>query len=229
MLNLAAAPDAPAEAFRNAVAIVPWNIVVVLLLELFFYNLRQMEIEKENARFRYLSLKKQMNPHFLFNCLNVLASLAYEDADKTNLFAKKLSGVYRYLLATAETPSVSVKEELEFVNSYLYLEKIRFVEALQVSIDAERLDSRGKVVPSAVQSLVENALKHNVCSESSPLRIEIRADDAGISVSNRLQLRSSAERNGFGLDNLRRQYSILGREISVSSDSEEFRVRLPYL
>lgn len=91
------------------------------------------------------------------------------------------------------------------------------------------LGTNGALSPEYTNSVSLNLLAGSARSESSPLRIEIRADDAGISVSNRLQLRSSAERNGFGLDNLRRQYSILGREISVSSDSEEFRVRLPYL
>ena len=87
--------------------IILWNSLIVLFIELFFYNHRQTEhqyrlivMEKEKALYQFKALKNQINPHFLFNSLNVLASLAYEDAEKTNRFAKKLSGVYRYLLAT---------------------------------------------------------------------------------------------------------------------------------
>ena len=115
-----------------------WNSLIVLFIELFFYNRRQIEqqrrlalMEKEKALYHFETLKNQINPHFLFNSLNVLASLAYEDAEKTNRFAKKLSGVYRYLLTTHDRPSVSVAEELAFVESYLYLERIRFGNALR--------------------------------------------------------------------------------------------------
>ena len=76
-------------------------------------------IEKEKIQYQYETLKAQINPHFLFNSLNVLSSLAYSDAEKTNLFAKKLSGVYRYLLLTNNRPMVTLKEELAFLESYL--------------------------------------------------------------------------------------------------------------
>lgn len=126
--------------------IVLWNSLIVLFIELFFYNRRQTEqqrqlalMEKEKAIYQFEALKNQINPHFLFNSLNVLASLAYEDAEKTNRFAKKLSGVYRYLLTTHDRPLVTVAEELAFVESYLYLERIRFGDALRIEIaDCEK-------------------------------------------------------------------------------------------
>lgn len=119
-----------------------WNSIIVLFIELFFYNKRQIEnenklniIEKEKAIYQFEALKNQINPHFLFNSLNVLSSLAYQDAEKTNLFTKKLSNVYRYLLTTHDRPTVTLQEELQFVDSYLYLEQIRFGDTLQVFIE----------------------------------------------------------------------------------------------
>lgn len=104
--------------------------MVVSLIEIFLYHKSQLEnemklniAEKEKAVYQFETLKNQINPHFLFNSLNVLSSLAYQDAEKANLFAKKLSSVYRYLLATHERETVTLQEEMQFVDSYLYLEK----------------------------------------------------------------------------------------------------------
>lgn len=106
---------------KMSLPVVLWNSMIVLLIEIFFYQQSQMEaekklaiIEKEKIQYQYETLKAQINPHFLFNSLNVLSSLAYSDAEKTNLFAKKLSGVYRYLLLTNNRPMVTLKEELAF-------------------------------------------------------------------------------------------------------------------
>lgn len=118
-----------------------WNCIVVLLIEVFFYHREQVEtekrlalIEKEKLQYQYDTLKAQVNPHFLFNSLNVLSSLAYEDAEKTNLFAKKLSNIYRYVLQANTRRTVPVSEELAFLESYIFLEKIRFGDALRFEI-----------------------------------------------------------------------------------------------
>ena len=216
---------------KSALPAVPWNWIMTLLIELFFNAMRQTEMEKEKALWQFKMLKNQVNPHFLFNSLNVLSSLAYQDAEKTNLFAKKLSSVYRYLLATHERPTVTLGEELDFVRSYLYLEQIRFGEALHMEIVRCSAEVLGRqVIPASIQMLVENAIKHNVCTHNAPLSISVAADDGGVVVTNNLQVRNYVNRSGTGLDNLRRQYAMYGMVIEAGGTPDgRFVVTLPFV
>ena len=171
-----------------------------------------------------------MRPHFLFNSLNVIASLAYQDADMTNLFAKKLAEVYRYLLTTHDRQTVSLEEELRFTEAYLYLEKIRFGEALQVIISSDGMQNHHAVIPASLQMTVENAIKHNTATTKSPLIINIVISKEGIIVSNNLQLRTCVgTKNGMGLVNLRKQYSLHGRKLTVRRTTTEFVIQIPYV
>lgn len=212
-----------------------WNCIVVLLIEIFFYYKRQIEserriamIEKEKIQYQYETLKAQVNPHFLFNSLNVLSSLAYEDSAKANLFAKKLSNIYRYVLLTNTRPTVPISEELSFLNSFIYLEKIRFGEALHFEVINDS-DSNGQIIPVSLQLLVENATKHNIASSEHPLKIRIHITNENIIVSNNLQLRHSVEKGGYGLSNLRKQYGLYGEKIVIKQNPETFTVILPYI
>jgi two-component system LytT family sensor kinase len=221
---------------RGSLPVIPWNWIIVLQIEIFFYSLQRAEIEKqlvviekEKALYQFEVLKNQINPHFLFNSLNVLASLAYQDAEKTNRFAKKLSTVYRYLLTTHGRPTVTLQEELSFVESYLYLEHIRFGDALNVEIEDDLKNHQRLVIPASIQMLVENALKHNISTKKSPLVIRIAIDGEGIAVRNNLQLRNSVTSNGAGLENLQRQYALYGGRIEVMETDGEFVVRLPFI
>ncbi len=214
---------------KSILPIIPWNLIVVLQIEIFFYNLQQTEIEKEKALYQFKVLKNQINPHFLFNSLNILASLAYQDASKTNLFAKKLSSVYRYLLTTQEQQTVTLEEELDFVDSYLYLEHIRFGDSFHVEITNHHGNNNRLVIPASVQMLVENALKHNISTTKSPLRIDIAIGDNEITVSNNLQLRNYVHQNGTGLQNLQRQYALYNKRIEIIKNEKEFIVRMPFI
>lgn len=221
---------------RTALPLILWNSSIVLLIEIFRYSQQQVEVEKqlaiaqkEKALYQFEALKNQINPHFLFNSLNVLASLSYQDAEKTNLFAKKLSGVYRYLLATHEHSVVTLREELSFVDSYLFLEYIRFGEALHVEIRNGTSFPGKKVIPASLQMLVENALKHNICSINQPLSVCITVFEDHIVVRNNLQLRNSVTKGGIGLDNLRKQYAIYEKQINVEQTDTAFTVTLPFI
>lgn len=214
---------------KNSLLIIPWNCTIVLLIEIFFYHLRQTEIEKEKALYQFKILKDQINPHFLFNSLNVLASLAYQDAARTNLFAKKLSNVYRYLLSTHERQTVMLEEELQFVDSYLYLEQIRFGKTLQVIIENDGQNQHKAVIPASLQMLVENALKHNVSTSKSPLVIHVAINNNGIIVSNKLQLRNYVTKNRMGLSNLKKQYSLYDKELSIIITKTDFIVEIPFI
>lgn len=226
-------PDSGVSSFSLPLLI--WNSIIVLLIEIFFYNQRQIEaekkmalMEKEKMRYQYEMLKAQINPHFLFNSLNVLSSLAYQDAEKANLFAKKMSGIYRYLLLTNERPTVTLKEELAFLDSYLFLEQIRFENALFVEID-NRTDANPEVIPVSLQLLVENAIKHNITTPGCPLTVRITISDEWITVSNNLQLRSTVDKGGVGLKNLRDQYTMHNKTIEISNTGTEFVVKIPFL
>ena len=214
------------------------NAIVVLLLSLYLYGKYQMEsqqrlscMEKEKMRYQFEALKNQVNPHFLFNSLNVLASLAYQDANKTNLFTKKLAEVYRYLLNTSNHQTVSLEEELRFTKAFLYLEEIRFGNALQVIID-DATDGKksARVIPASLQMLVENAIKHNIATTTSPLVIHICISRKSIIVSNNLQLRSYVgSKNGIGLTNLRNQYILHGEDFKIQKNEKEFVVEMPFI
>lgn len=212
------------------------NFILVLFIQIYLYTRQQAEnelklsrMEKEKAEYQFEALKNQLNPHFLFNSLNVLSSLAYQDPDKTNRFAKKLSQVYRYLLTTQNRLTVTVEEELRFVDSYLYLEKIRFGDSLNVKINTDEHCLQRAIVPASIQLLIENALKHNINNEQHPLSIEVNITEKGVTVRNNVQLLTGVARNGLGLKNLQQQYAFHGLDINIHSSDKEFVVSLPYI
>lgn len=211
------------------------NCIIVLMIELFFYNKRELEtekqmavVEKDKVEYMYESLKAQVNPHFLFNSLNVLSSLTYEDPKKANLFTKKLSNIYRYVLSSKAHEAVPLSEEILFLQSYFFLEKIRFNDALFLDIIDETAETK-YVIPVSLQLLVENATKHNIATAESPLIIKIHLTSQYIRVSNNLQLRNNSAKNGYGLDNLQKQYTIYGKQITMQKTNTEFIVELPYI
>lgn len=213
-----------------------WNSIVVLVVELLFWSKKLLEnkvrlatAEKEKAQYQFEALKNQINPHFLFNSLNVLSALTWQDADKANRFAKKLSSVYRYLLTTQEQMKVPLQDELDFVESYVYLEQIRFGETLHIRIECDKQALGRSIVPASIQMLVENALKHNTNTTLSPLEITIRIDKEWATVSNNIQLRNSVGKSRVGLKNLEAQYNIHHRHIAISRSGDTFTVRVPLL
>lgn len=222
--------------FKELLPSILLNGITVLFIEIFLFDKRQIEnemklhlIEKEKAVYQFEALKNQINPHFLFNSLNVLSSLAYQDAGKTNQFAKKLSNVYRYLLTTHERPYVRLEEELQFVDSYLFLEQIRFGKTLKIIIEDDGNNRHRAIIPASLQMLVENAIKHNISTYKSPLIIHITINGDGATVSNNLQLRNYVIKNGMGLSNLKKQYSLYGQEVSIIKTDVNFIVKLPFI
>nr|WP_315035137.1 histidine kinase [uncultured Chryseobacterium sp.] len=227
--------DGDPEMIKSTIFIILWNSIIVLLIEIFFYSQRQIDaenkmavMEKEKIQYQYETLKAQINPHFLFNSLNVLSSLAYEDPEKANLFAKKMSGVYRYLLLTNEHPVVTLKEELAFLDSYIFLEKIRFENNLLIELN-NSTDGHRKVIPVSLQLLLENAVKHNITTSTQPLTVHIEISEEGITVSNNLQLRKTADSGGVGLKNLEKQYALYHKTMTITKTDNKFIVKIPFL
>lgn len=201
----------------------------------FLFNWRQAavdaeQLKRESVRAQYESLRNQVNPHFLFNSLNALSNLVYQDPDKAARFIKQLADVYRYVLDTRDREVVKLEEELEFLKAYFFLQQIRFGEKLKMDVQVMNRD--GGVAPLALQMLVENAIKHNIIADAQPLSVSVTERDGRIWVSNTLQKRSTPdeEGSGLGLDNIRRRYSFLsGKPVEVMTEGGIFSVGLPVL
>lgn len=213
-----------------------WNCLFVLLLELLIHTQEQMEYErkimtaeKEKALYQLYALKTQVNPHFLFNSLNVLASLTYESPELANKFVKKLSAVYRYILTTSQNPTVNLSDEMRFVSTYLYLEKMRHGDSLLVDIRETPNMGTRQIIPVSVQMLIENALKHNTATPDKPLTILIDEGVNGVTVSNNIQRRNNVNNTGVGLKNLRKQYELHHLQIIISENDNRFTVFLPFV
>lgn len=217
-----------------------YSVIITLIVCLFlhgrefFLNWRKLELDtaqlrNENLTSRYESLKNQMDPHFLFNSLNVLTNLVYQDADRSAAFIRQLADVYRYVLDTRHSELVSLNEERKFVNAYLYLNRIRFGDKLIVD---DQLDGAGGWVPPlAIQMVVENAIKHNVISEEDPLTIKLLIRDGYVVVENNLQRRHQVEATtGIGLENISKRYEMISHKtIRVEETPHTFRVCLPLI
>jgi two-component system LytT family sensor kinase len=186
------------------------------------------QLKQQNLENELSALKNQIDPHFLFNSLNSLSSLIREN-DKATQFVNKLSYMYRYILQSGETNLVPVKDELKFLDSYSFLMQTRYRDRIQieVNIDATLLDR--EVPPLALQSLVENSVKHNEISSTNPLTIKVYSSGDSLFVENPIRTRSTmAEGMGTGLYNLKKRYLLLlKKEVLVSTDNDIFKVELP--
>lgn len=189
------------------------------------------QLKSENIASQYQSLKDQLNPHFLFNSLNVLSNLVYESADKSAGFIQQLSRIYRYVLEVQEEELLPAEQELAFAESYLALQKIRFEKSLEYFIDVK--ESKGLFLPPlSLQLLLENAIKHNIVSLEHPLKIMIVQERGTLLVKNRLQPKLTQETigNGIGLSNIVKRYALLSdRKPKIKQTANEFIVELPLL
>jgi len=188
------------------------------------------KLQKENLRTQYEMLKTQVNPHFLFNILNVLASLVHMDAYKAEAFVKEFSQTYRYLLDVKDKTLVSLREELSFMKSYLFLQQIRFEEGLDCVIDIDEAFLDDLLPPVDLQMLIENAIKHNIISKSKPLIIDIYEEDSYIVIKNNLQKRTHVESTGIGLENLEEKYKLLADFNPAFAEKENYFIaKLPLI
>ncbi len=189
---------------------------------------REQQLREENLKYKYINLKTQVNPHFLFNSLNTLSELVYEDPKKADNYIQKLSGIYRYILEHEETDLVLLAEEVTFVKQYFDLQKERTGEKVLLNMHIEHADTY-KVIPVSLQILVENALKHNSASESRPLKITIRREGMFVVVSNTIQRKNVLDNSyGTGLSNLKERVKLVtGMEMVVNHNNDEFTVKIP--
>jgi hypothetical protein len=196
-------------------------------------NLRKVtSLQRERMMFEYEHLKSQVNPHFLFNSLNTLTSLIEEDSEMAMSYTSRLSDLYRNMLAYRDKDLIYLYEEWEILENYMYIQQSRFGKALRlnVSIQDELMYSK-RIVPLALQLLVENAIKHNIVSQSLPLTITIEATEDSITIRNVLRPKISKEKGaGLGLLNIRNRYSLLTKKsINFGITNNEYIVTLPLI
>ena len=193
--------------------------------------LEKEQLEKENIISQYETLKNQINPHFLFNSLNVLSSLIHEDINKAEEFIDDFASVYRYVLDVSTKQVVPLKREMDFIHSYFFLQKIRFGENLKITINMKQDISKLLILPLSLELLVENAIKHNAVSKEKPLNVIIEMTDEYIVVRNNLQIRNEPIiSTGIGLKNIKERYFLYNKSQPIFlQTNSEFIAKIPLI
>ena len=188
------------------------------------------EMKQEKLRIDYSALQDQLNPHFLFNNLSVLKSLIIYDKDKAITFTENFTDVYRYVLQSNKKQLVNLKDELASLESYLALHKERLGKGLNVKSTISKDAITKNIPPLTVQLIVENAIKHNIASEDSPLYIDIITEDDYVIIRNNIQARETSYSTHTGLSNLIKRYEILSdKQPVVDKDEQYFTVKIPLI
>lgn len=223
---------------NNALITSVVNIILMITLEawLLYMENRQARkmaenLERELALIRFEVLKSQINPHFLFNSLNVLSGLINKDVDKAQQFVDEFSVVYRYVLETIEKQVVTLGDELGFMRSYMFLQQIRYGEHLVLQVNVPSHQLQKLMPPLSLQLVLENALKHNEISPVKPLIIEIKSEERMLEVRNILQPKiSSGKSTGVGQSNLFKRYELLQCEVpSFTVENNFYVAKLPLI
>lgn len=216
------------------------SMLVITIYEAVYFMKRYMrsaaeteQLKREMVQSQLETLKNQVNPHFLFNSLNTLVSIIPDDKDVAVEFVRKLSKVYRYILEIKDRELITLQEELDFLNSYIFLQKIRFGDNLVIKLNIPEHLMEHQVVPLSLQMLLENAMKHNIVSTEKPLHIDVSIgkDDQTIVVRNNLQLKQQVmDSTGTGLKNISHRYLFAsGREVETIVSTSAFMVALPLI
>jgi len=193
-------------------------------------NTQLLKLQKENLQAQFDVLKQQVNPHFLFNSLNVLTSLIKLEPNLAEKFSEQLSKVYRYVLENKDNELVDLNTELNFLDAYIFLLNIRFVDKLRVNINIPEERRSDLIIPLAMQLLIENAIKHNIMSKSEPLTIDIFIDSENfLNIVNNLQERpTQLVSTGVGLKNIQNRYLLLNNtEPTFEKTTTLFIARVP--
>ncbi len=233
--------------FEETVVPLKLNLIYASLVTLLFHLLHAItfyfkaytlklieadELRRVSAQAELQLIKSQVNPHFLFNNLNVLSTLVLKNNLEANKFIEAFSKVYRYILNTHDKELVDLRTELDYIQPYIFLLEKRFSEGLSIRIDIPQKYESRYIIPASLQMLIENAIKHNVVSRQKPLNIHVHANGNNtIVVTNNLQSRESVEYSSqIGLNNIKKRYLLVGgREVLIDKTETEFKVTLPML
>ncbi len=233
--------------FKETIIPLKLNLIYAWLANLLFHLLNAIlfyfkeyktkwmeaeELKRISAQAELQLVKSQINPHFLFNNLNVLSTLVLQHNNEANRFIEEFSKVYRYILNNHDKELVALKTEVDFIKPYIFLLEKRFAEGLHITINIPENHQHYYIIPASLQMLIENAIKHNVVSKNKPLYIEVHTNGNNtIVVSNNLQLKQSVENSTeIGLKNIIKRYWLVsGKEVLVDKSSTAFSVTMPLL
>lgn len=214
------------------------GLFVVALVEFNTYSyseysvgqIRKLRAERKQLEFQFEALKSQLSPHYLFNSMNTISSLIYRDAQVAETFIRNLADTFNYVLNTKNVSSVSLKEEIEALEDFAYLLRIRYATAVDLTIDIDDNLMKLPIPPLTLQLLVENAVKHNIISDDDPLKINVRNDETHLIVlNNKTGTPSKTSSHKVGLNNIRKRYAFFTPEEIGVLDDNYFEVRLPIL
>lgn len=220
---------------------IPYTLLISFIISLIFTAigffiawkksfLQAEKLKVEMLAYKYESLRNQINPHFLFNSLNVLSELVYDDQALAVKFIRQLSDLFRYVLDSRDKELVRLTDELEFIRSFIFLLKTRFEKKLQIEIDFQAGPDE-YLVPMTLQLLIENAVKHNEVSEAFPLQILIRKSGEYLEVENNVQPKNVGDDSKkTGLKNISQQFAFFSdKSIEIFPSEKKFLVRVPIL
>ena len=191
----------------------------------------QQKLIAKSANAQFESLKNQLDPHFLFNSLNVLSSLIDENPSQAQRFTASMSKIYRYVLEQKDKELVTVEEELNFAKTYCDLLKTRFEDSVSFDFKVNEKDLKFYVVPLSLQLLLENCIKHNFATSAKPLHIQIYSENGNLFIENNLQQREQVKESaGIGLANIVQRYSLLTKHnVFIEKSASFFKVKIPIL
>ena len=203
--------------------------LLTTLITLYYWRSRE-KAERERDKFRLQALENQLSPHFVFNNFSILADLIEVDPKRASAYLMNLSKVYRYTLQHLDHSTVSLQEELEFLQRYLALLQQRFDDGIVVEIRPDVTQRQGALPPAALQMLIENSIKHNEHTTARPLHIFVTSDEGHISVSNRKQPITTAESTLVGQHNIAERYRLLtDQKVIISDTTDEYCVTIPLI
>lgn len=226
----------------NAYTYYLFGLTITIVASLMFHTIyfykaltekrvEEQQIVAKTETAKYESLKSQIDPHFLFNSLNVLTALIGENPKQAEKFTTKLSKVYRYVLEQKSKDIIHLDEELHFAKTYMELLKMRFENAVTFEIPENSSNPKLKIIPLSLQLLLENTIKHNVVSEENPLKVSIREENGYLVITNNYSPKSVLEKGTkIGLKNIVDRYNLITlRKVYIEKNSQKFTVKLPLL
>jgi two-component system LytT family sensor kinase len=214
------------------------NVMFYMIIHLLYQSAQNQQVaielertKADNLGAQYELLKQQVNPHFLFNSLNTLKYMVESRDEHSVDFILKLSDFYRFTLESRKMDLISLGEELDILNAYLFLLKARFEDGIDLSIDIDKHYYQSFIPPFTLQLLVENCIKHNVVSLDRPLHIRLYSEGDFLVVENLLQLKRTPEAStGMGLENINERYThFLNKKIEILASETLFTIKLPII
>lgn len=212
------------------------NILVFMVVELIYYLIRSRQLlekaeyaRREVIQYQYNALKAQVNPHFLFNSLNILYSLVSIDIKKSKDFILSLSQMYRYIMTQQNRHVIPLSEEMEFLHSYVSVLEMRYHNQFHVEIAGEEFAGEKEIIPYTLQLLIENVTKHNIISTRYPMTVSISIENSHVIVSNPIKLKEIDSSSGIGLKYIAEQYKLHDKCFRVENDGIKFIAKIPYL